>query len=210
MKRHCRARRGGGDQRGFTVVEMVTCVVLMGIVVAPLALAVSQAINLVPEDRARSEAAIDRSLVLNRFSDDLANASGFFWNVLPVPGEHVHACPATGAGPVHLFVPVWEGNAAIYTATFVPTGGTTTRVEVNRAPFSGGAAGTDSTVLTGYCDPADGAPPIDVHRVAPDVSGEVGTLPSEYERLRVILRLRSQPDDAVEVTNFEAMLRVSA
>lgn len=199
-------RRRPRDESGFTVVEMITCVVLMGIVVAPLTLALLQAITLVPANKVRTQAAIDRTFVLNRFSDDVANAQGFLWDLFPTRGEHAQACPATAADAVLAF-PYWGGDGAIYRARFAPGSGATA-VRVTRQPVTGGVPRTESDVLTGYCVPGDGQAPVEVHRIAPDPAGLAGP-PSEYERLRLLVRVRPGPADPVETVDLEATLRVT-
>jgi hypothetical protein len=201
-----RPRPSRRDENGFTVVELITCVVLMGIVVAPLTFALIQSLTLVPANKVRTESAIDRTFALNRFSDDVANAQAFFANVFPLPGEHVHACPPVTSDAVLAF-PYWGLDGAIYRARFTPSDGATA-VRVTRQAVTGGAAGTESDLLTGYCVPGDGQAPVEVHRIAPDPAGLAGP-PSEYERLRLIVRLRARPDDPVEVIDLEATLRIT-
>ncbi|GIU90683.1 MAG: hypothetical protein KatS3mg010_1782 [Acidimicrobiia bacterium] len=201
-------RRGRRErtESGFTLVEMITSIVLMGIVIAPLGIAFTQAITLVPENKARTDAAIDRTFLLNRFSDDLANAQGFFWNVLPPPGEHVHGCPSDATGPAVLFFPHWDLDGAIYRARYEPASDATA-VRVTRQPVVDGVTGAESDVLAGWCVPGVDDAPIEVHRIAPN-SGDTG-VPSEYERLRLIVRLRTQPDATVDAFDLEAALRVT-
>ena len=59
-------------ERGFTMVEVVTVVVIMGLVIAPLCIALTQAMNLIPQSSARAQAATDNVRLLSTFSDDVA------------------------------------------------------------------------------------------------------------------------------------------
>jgi prepilin-type N-terminal cleavage/methylation domain-containing protein len=59
-------------ERGFTMVEVVTVVVIMGLVIAPLCMALTQAMNLIPQSSARAQAATDNDRLLATFSDDVA------------------------------------------------------------------------------------------------------------------------------------------
>ena len=66
--------RARGGEHGFTMIELVTTVVIMGLIVVPLSMIALQALQLVPATGARTQGATDRSRLISQFSDDVANA----------------------------------------------------------------------------------------------------------------------------------------
>ncbi len=66
------ARRA--DAAGFTVVDVIASVVITGIVIAPMSIALVQALNLVPESGARTTAATDMDRLQAAMNDDVAQA----------------------------------------------------------------------------------------------------------------------------------------
>jgi prepilin-type N-terminal cleavage/methylation domain-containing protein len=70
-----RAAHARREQRGFTITEVVVVVVVMGLVIAPIALGVTQALQLTPDAGARTKVAADTSLLADRFNADIASSS---------------------------------------------------------------------------------------------------------------------------------------
>jgi prepilin-type N-terminal cleavage/methylation domain-containing protein len=70
-----RAKRSRRDERGFTLTEVVVVVVVMAIVITPISIAVTQSMKLTPDASARTKVAVDTSLLVDRFTADIANSS---------------------------------------------------------------------------------------------------------------------------------------
>lgn len=66
---------GGGREHGFTLPELLIAVVLLGLVVGPLSVALVQALTVLPSSQERSDVATQRRLLVDRLSDDIANAT---------------------------------------------------------------------------------------------------------------------------------------
>jgi prepilin-type N-terminal cleavage/methylation domain-containing protein len=60
------------DKGGFTLVEVVMTVVIMGLIIAPLSMAMIQALNLVPQSGARTQDATDDQHALQQWADDVS------------------------------------------------------------------------------------------------------------------------------------------
>jgi prepilin-type N-terminal cleavage/methylation domain-containing protein len=93
MRRRWTYRRG--DERGFTLTEMVTVVAILGVIIGPLTIAMSETLNFLPSAGARTSVSVRQSLAINQVSDDVVNSTDCpaFW--LTDPGPAVQRCGAT-------------------------------------------------------------------------------------------------------------------
>jgi prepilin-type N-terminal cleavage/methylation domain-containing protein len=74
-------------ERGFTLVEMVATIVIMGLVMAPLCMALLQAMNLIPASSARTQVATDTDRLVSQFSDDVAQTQDYVNNPANTAGD---------------------------------------------------------------------------------------------------------------------------
>ena len=72
MSERSRSLRKGRGKAGFTVLEVVMAIVIMGLIVTPLSMALVQATNLVPESGERTQHATDTARLITIFNDDVA------------------------------------------------------------------------------------------------------------------------------------------
>ena len=63
-----------GNDRGYTLIEVIATVAIMGIILLPLTTAVLQAMKLVPASGSRTRVATDVERLTNALSDDIAQA----------------------------------------------------------------------------------------------------------------------------------------
>ncbi|GIU90153.1 MAG: hypothetical protein KatS3mg010_1252 [Acidimicrobiia bacterium] len=127
--------------RGFTLVEMCTAIVVMGLVIAPIAIAVSQAITLVPEAKTRTDRAMETTFLVDRFANDVADS-----NISPgvvgggadtiTCGEHYPAVWFFPANLWYLSATDWRldglDDIILYTGHWTDVGGGVTKVELKR------------------------------------------------------------------------------
>jgi prepilin-type N-terminal cleavage/methylation domain-containing protein len=66
--------RGCVDEHGFTLVEMLAAIVIMGLVLAPLCTAFMQAMTLIPANGARTQAATDADRLQTTLGNDITQA----------------------------------------------------------------------------------------------------------------------------------------
>ncbi len=205
-------------ERGFTLVELVMTITIMGLVIAPLSMAVVSALNLAPESGARTKAATQIDATLRALSADVGNASkvttvgrtgkitNYAAGMVMDRGRGTVNCRPTGT--TDLFDSRWTdlGGAppAIATARYylqwtTPAGSTFTAVELHRAP----STGSDPQVyLQGYCTGTESVATVDV--VPPDDDA------SFNEEVTLTTRLRDTPTSAQDTTVFAAVVRTNA
>lgn len=63
------------EEAGTTLIDVVTSIVIMGVVISPIAVGVQQAITFIPDAEQRTQAAIYRSIFIDSFADDVATAT---------------------------------------------------------------------------------------------------------------------------------------
>jgi prepilin-type N-terminal cleavage/methylation domain-containing protein len=156
------------SEQGFTLVELLTTIVIMGLVVTPLSIVMTQALTLVPESSERTKSSTDADRLVRDFSNDVANANLFSGlrvrNMVTNTndsGSGTVACSPT-AGERYLILAWWTDQglgspdpslkAAAYRLRWVPQGAGITRVEVVRSA-------PDRVSLTGYCRASPTADP---------------------------------------------------
>jgi hypothetical protein len=97
-------RRVGNDDReaGFTLVDAVASFVIMGIVIAPLTIALVQAMNVIPSSGVRTHTATDMSRLQSVFTADVtqSQAAEIFLFVNPLTLNLTPAYPPDGNAPV--------------------------------------------------------------------------------------------------------------
>lgn len=120
---------------------MCTAIVVMGLVIAPIAIAVSQAITLVPEAKTRTDRAMETTFLVDRFANDVADS-----NILPgVVGNGADTITCGELYPAAWFFPEntwyvsatdWEldglDDIILYTAHWTDAGSGVTKVELKR------------------------------------------------------------------------------
>jgi prepilin-type N-terminal cleavage/methylation domain-containing protein len=131
------------DDSGFTLVELLIVVVIMGIVIAVVCQALIIGIRLGPQTKNRTGVAANQSFLTDALSDDIANATVD----VAVPTPLTQACTAVTWTFATITVP---GHTVRYKAKVV-TGAPRNTVNVLRAVD----AGPDVVMLSGYCRPAD-------------------------------------------------------
>ena len=131
-KLRCDARR---DEDGYTLVELLATVVIMGIVMAPLSMVVVQSLTLVPQAGARTHSAIAHQRIINQFATDAATAN---------PSCHEVACPSPGSV---LVMSQWKSP---YTAVDGGPSGTLTSEDDGVGPLTCKAPGTADTDLVEF------------------------------------------------------------
>ena len=94
-------------ENGYTLVEVVAVIAILGVIVVPLCATLVQALNVVPQSGQRTQTATDNSRLLSTFSADIAQAQRI---------ETFPPAVGTGTGAVNL-----DTNA-----NAIPTGTTTT------------------------------------------------------------------------------------
>jgi prepilin-type N-terminal cleavage/methylation domain-containing protein len=217
-------RERARDERGFTLVEMLATIVIMGLVVAPLTAALMEAINLIPAAGDRTKLATDTVLVEKQFSDDVADAQ-FFWNIpaSAVPFQE----PATGAwtlanstsptqscgaaANVFAFYAAWTDTGAGATDTRakaalwawgVTGSGTTQQVVLTRTFWPDTSSGHTNdpavTMLTGYCKSGDNF--FSVNTTAP-------TANQSYEDVQFTFSLRNSLGQPLPKVTLDARIR---
>ena len=165
------ARARTCDERGFTLVELLVAVVILGTVMTPLCMAFVQALNIVPQSNTRTGVATDADRLLTTFTRDIANANAQWTNA---SGHKVLnsavgaaawdgtstgtvACPSSGIWPI--VEADWDDLAQAgaaeqteqYVVNSISTGGTAAAIEIHRLTLINGAPSSDEKYLSGYC-----------------------------------------------------------
>jgi hypothetical protein len=76
FRRHTETASKRRDEAGFTLVDVVASVVLMGIVIGPLSISLVQSLQLVPAAGGRTQGATDREAVVRWYAQDISGANG--------------------------------------------------------------------------------------------------------------------------------------
>jgi prepilin-type N-terminal cleavage/methylation domain-containing protein len=198
------------DDRGFTLTELLVCVTLLGVLVAALGAGVMHAVKSVPEASARSDAALNRARLVLEFADDVANATtaSIQTSATPTP-----TCPGLGFWSTReelLMRFDWTdasgtAQATRYRAFFSRVViDVVTKIEIQRAT---NLPNLDQwkTILTGYCRPLEATTSKSITNADTSPGAAV---PSQYKRVRVVLRLRDSREDSIRTVNLEGALRV--
>lgn len=152
----------GAEHRecGFTLVELLTVVVILGLIVAPLGAAAVQALTLVPGSSDRGLHAARETIAAQALARDVALAAAPP-EVLAANGTV--ACRADGEQDLVRTTRDWDRATTADDATVTyalrfatPAPGDRPTVALTRTEAGGGA----TTLLSGWCDPGPGAPPV--------------------------------------------------
>lgn len=171
----------GSSEAGTTIVDVVTAMVIMGVVLSPIAIAVQQALNFIPDSEQRTAAAIYRSMFIDSFADDVATASS-------VTANGSAMCSAGATTTFATIARTWSNKEITYSATVGSTRvgklSNLYEVQITRASkvLRNGTPETRS-MLAGYCKNATTiASPVLVTRTMDQTVGE-------HQQLRVTIRL---------------------
>lgn len=195
-------RRG---ERGFTLIEMLTVVVILGLIVAPLGTAAVQALTLVPGSSDRALHSARETIATQTFGHDVALAATSP-EIVAVDGRA--ACAATGTTGLVRFTRDWDraGTSDDVTITYAlafatPAPGARPEVRLTRQ-FGGG---TPTTLLAGWCDPAPGGPPVATALLSEGGSGIL------HDDLQLAVRVApTRSADARPITLAGSMLATKA
>ena len=203
---------GGGRERGFTAVELVVTVTVLGLIAVPLLMSLSGAIRIAPESSARASQAADRFFLSDTFTKDITNATGTATDTMTT--TNVTACSDVAsteilkmqtftAPPATAFATPDTTPGKLGTVTYTATI-TDGALEITR---KSGAGGADSRVVTvGWCRPGD----TDVITVETCDGTGTGTCTGNgsvtHESVAVVLKIRPRPADPIEEVRFATAL----
>ncbi len=202
--------RGRNEHEGgFTLPELIVTVVIMGVVVAAISTALVQALKLPGVSQNRSAIAVQRSFLIQQFSDDVGNATQIFPKLLVASTCPVTAPPAAGT-TIAIVQLKWDEPSDIpgygpqtidYNLVYKPYNATVRLVEIHRVSTRGG----DEKVLTGYCVKSDAS----VVGLYTDSLGNYGGsgFPARVEK--VALRIRDTVADPQITVTLEAAARAT-
>ena len=192
------------SERGFTAVELIIVVVILGLIAVPLSMSVTQALKLMPEANARSTSASTRFFLTDTWARDTLNTTTI--TTPATDGTSFGWCPLfQTSGTQPFFETNWKDGATTisvkYEAVYAtpPGGGSIRRVDVRRTEN-----GSPDIVATGYCDAyAFATSNPQVH--AWDLTNQLvnGDL---HRRVRLTLHLSPRPGDPIESVDFEGAL----
>ena len=204
------------NEHGFTLVEMLTCIVLMGLVMLTLCVAVTQSLTVIPRSGARSQLAADADALLKVFTEDIAQAQ-----TIQVGGVVAFNFPSTqnNTGPI---LTACTNTCATFGCGWLLIGGFKDQSLGSTAPqqttllrivISGTAAqrtveiydlrkGIDSRYLSGFCRPTD-TQVVSIQTFAPS-GGQLN------ERVRVVLNLRDKTGDLQAPIYLDAAVRAQS
>jgi hypothetical protein len=215
----------------MTVVEVVVTMVILGIVMAPLATALTQSMRLIPQGSQLTQRATDTSRLATLFADDVAQAQKITNHAAagaPVvfdtavsswtqsSGYGIRSCATTGFLQDWVLRLEWTDlgvsggtrRGVVYTLTVSGTGPVRT-VVLNRVSFSDMATYTIEKVDAlgrGYCRPALGAQPADAIGVVSTIApGATAT----SESLRFDVLLRNSVDETMPQLTLQGATRVA-
>ena len=186
-----RARRR--TEEGFTMAEMLSVIVILGIVMVPLCLTLVSSLTLVPQSGTRTQNATDAARTIEQFSDDIEQSQGIWLytnnstsvrvlEVLTTGFNEVSlaptmpSCQTLTASPTYLFFTLaldqgaGGGNVLTLSRWYATAAGTSTDkqrpVTLQREDFVNGTP--DQVMMSGFCSTVVGAPkPFEIAAVAP-------------------------------------------
>jgi prepilin-type N-terminal cleavage/methylation domain-containing protein len=196
--------------RGFTAVEVVVAVTILALIAFPLAMTVTQALELGPEGNARSRSASNRFFMTDTWARDTLNS-------------HTVTFPAQDNTPQNVLCPFWAppggSTSPVYEATWNDGSSiTTVRYDAVFGYAAGSGPGTQAvfaveirrtengapaTVARGTCDFAgywagELVSPVSVTKQ--NVAGDL------HVEIRLVLRLRPAPGMPIETVDYEGAL----
>jgi prepilin-type N-terminal cleavage/methylation domain-containing protein len=192
-------------EHGFTVTEMITAVVIMGVILAPLTMALTQSLKLLPEAGARSESAIQETKFVERFAQDVSEITSSplmftTWPASPAPLRCGDA--AAGLNYFLFFGTKARGTEPVrnvfYLASFLPPVAGAREMRVTRVVLgpSNVVVEPSESVLSGYCVPGEPVAYVD------NTIADTGS-----RRYILTVLLRPEPDMPVETITAEAAVR---
>jgi hypothetical protein len=203
----------------LTTIELLTAVVIMGLVVAPLSIAMTQALNLVPESSERTKASTDTDRLLRDFSNDVANANdhpvlGRVANFATIPfvkdrGTGQVACPTTASAPIPQNLLIWAAwmdrasiapvqKGALYILSWSRVSADLVKVELLRM----NELSQSDVYLTGYCQSSPTADPVATVTITPPGK-------ATRERVELTLNLRNRNGDPQQPLVLAGTVRAS-
>jgi hypothetical protein len=197
--RRARTQRAETAELGFSVVEVVVVIVIMGVVMAPLTFGLFQALTYVPRARDVSASSVQRTTLNDRFGDDVAQATRIDAPSGSSPATTNIPCQMSASGiPVTLARMRWnwadtdEYRRVTYQVKFgsTVTNGLVPTTIVRLVEFvDGETVTTDTTedLVSGFCHTPEHA--------ASATWTEVGDEGVRRERLLVTLQLRDSFQD---------------
>ena len=219
------------DESGFTLVEVIVYVVLIGIIIVPLATVTTQAIRFFPTSNARSQTAANLDRLQYQFADDVAeaqlminfalnqtaSATNVWWpgiarHTSVVSGPITCASPApalNSSTTTKIFESVHNdlgitGSAVsdFWQITFTNNGSSNLLMQLQRYDVTGSTTGPTDTYLTAYCSSGASIGRVDTYEPQPNAPE------SGYVDL-VLQNLSDNSGNAIDTINVQSAIRTS-
>jgi prepilin-type N-terminal cleavage/methylation domain-containing protein len=212
--------REPGDESGFTLPEVVACVVLMSIVMLGVASALIQALEIPTQSRDQSMTAANRTLAVQTFSDDVANAygvavQGSYTTSSDQSQEQKRSTCTSSTTPVSLITLTWtnssgSGETVNYSLQYGSYNSTTATVALIRTSTIGASPDT-TTMLSGYCFLGTAPSYSDADQVLSVLDVSAGNMGATYsyqlQRISAQFYMRDSATSPASKINIEGAVR---